>query len=158
MIAAGAEALYATPLGVLMRETGWAYPLANVAHLFGLALLAGGILAVDLRLLGAFPRLPLTAIHAALTRFAVAGLLLFVASGVALFAAEATTLIGQPVFVAKMGVVALATGLALFFRFRWRDALTGWEAQVPGPARFLAIMSLSLWSAAIILGRMIAYR
>jgi uncharacterized membrane protein len=158
MIDAGARALFESPLGLVMRETSWAYPLANIAHLFGLALLAGGILAVDLRLMGAFRRIPLAPLSAALTPFAITGLVLFAASGLALCATEATTLIGQPVFIAKMAVIALATGLALGFRWRWHNELRLWTGRVPLAPRVLAAMSLSLWSSAIILGRMIAYR
>jgi hypothetical protein len=157
VIAAAAQALSASPLGVAMREVGWAYPLANVAHLVGLALLAGGIVAVDLRLLGAWPRLSIAALHRALTPLAVAGLVLMVASGLALFATEATTLIEQPVFLAKMGVVAAATAGAILFRWRYGAALRRWS-RAPLFARLLAAVSLSFWLAALILGRMIAYR
>lgn len=141
-----------------MRDTGWAYPLANVAHLFGLGLLAGGILAVDLRLLGAFRALPVAALSSALTPFAVAGLVVFLISGIALFATEAPTLIGQPVFLAKMAVVALATASALLFRWRWHRAMPRWNDRAPPLPRAFAAASLSLWAAAVILGRMIAYR
>lgn len=141
-----------------MRETGWAYPLANVAHLFGLVLLAGGILAVDLRLLGAWRTLPLEPLVRALTPLAIAGLVLFAASGIALFATEATTLIDQPVFVAKLAVVILATTSALIFRWRWHRTMSRWTDRAPPTARVFAVASLTLWAAAIILGRMIAYR
>lgn len=158
MIAGGAQALWASPLGVAMRETDWAYPLANVVHLFALALLAGGIIAVDLRILGLWHRLPLAALHRALTPLAVVGLVLFVLSGTALFATEATTLVVQPVFLAKMAVVAVATTVALVFRWRWHHAVARWDGGAPVTARAMAAASLSFWSAAVILGRMIAYR
>ena len=38
------------------------YPLANLAHLLGIALLVGAIVALDLRLLGFWPEVPLAAV------------------------------------------------------------------------------------------------
>jgi uncharacterized membrane protein len=138
-----------------MRSSAWAYPLANVVHLFGLALLAGGIMAVDLRIMGVWRKLPLKTMHDALTPFAVGGLLVFALSGTALFAADAKELVRSPVFLAKMAIVGLAILNALAFRkFSGRALGNG---DVPIILRLSAAISLSLWSAAIICGRMIAY-
>lgn len=141
----------------MMRSSAWAYPLANVAHLFGLALLAGGILAVDLRIMGLWRKLPLKAMHNALTPFAVAGLLVFASSGAALFAADAKELVRNPVFLAKMVIVALAVTNALAFRKFAKRALDNGSGDLPLNFRISSATSLSLWSAAIICGRMIAY-
>lgn len=139
----------------MMRSSARAYPLANVAHLFGLVLLAGGILAVDLRIMGFWRKLPLKAMDDALTPFAIAGLFVFALSGTALFAADAKELVKNPVFIAKMVIVALAVGNAMAFRkFAGRALGSG---DVPFALRLSAAISLSLWSAAIICGRMIAY-
>lgn len=140
-----------------MRTSAWAYPLANVAHLFGLTLLAAGIVAIDLRILGLWRRLPLVPISAALTAVAVAGLVIFALSGAAMFAADAAALVKSPVFLGKMGVVGLALLNALVFRKRAGADLGHWDIQAPFWARASAAASLSLWSAAIICGRMIAY-
>lgn len=157
MIVEAAQALAASPLGNFMRQSAWAYPLANVMHLFGLALLAGGIMAVDLAVLGAIRRVPIGTMSALLTPYAVAGIGLFAVSGFAMLAADAVTLIGQPIFLAKIAIVALATSNALVFRWLWQGRVAGWGVNAPAPARVLAAVSLALWSAAIILGRMIAY-
>jgi hypothetical protein len=138
-----------------MRSSAWVYPLANVAHLFGLALLSGGIMAVDLRIMGFGRKLPLKAMHDALTPFAVGGLVVFALSGAALFAADARELVRNPVFLAKMVLVTLAVINALVFRkFAGRALGSG---EVPFNLRLSSAISLSLWSAAIICGRMIAY-
>lgn len=141
----------------MMRSSAWAYPLANVAHLFGLALLAGGILAVDLRIMGFWRKLPLKAMHDALTPFAIAGLLVFALSGTALFAADAKELVRNPVFLGKMVIVALAVLNALTFRKFASRALSNSARVLPLNLRISSAISLSLWSAAIICGRMIAY-
>lgn len=128
--------------------SGWAssggvYPVANVVHLFGLVLLVGCIGIVDLRLLGAWPALPVEASQRALTPLGVGGLMLLVASGSLLFAADAESLVGSMVFRWKLLVIALALANALLFR------------------RFggkpLAALSLAAWLLVAVLGRMIAY-
>lgn len=152
MIAGLAQALTASPLGTLMRTSSWAYPAANVAHLFGLALLAGSILAVDLRLAGLWRRIPLAPLSAALTPLAVAGLVVFALSGCAMFAADADALVRSRVFGWKLAIVALATANALVFHWRARRGTAG-----PNTMRAAALLSILLWSTAIVLGRMIAY-
>lgn len=141
----------------MMRSSAWAYPLANVAHLFGLALLAGGIMAVDLRIMGFWRKLPLKAMHDALTPFAIVGLLLFASSGAAMFAADAKDLVKNSVFLTKMAIVALAVLNALAFRKFAGSALSRARGNLPLNLRMSSAISLSLWSAAIICGRMIAY-
>ena len=37
-----------------VRQSAWAYPLANVGHILALTLFAGAVAVMDLRLLGAF--------------------------------------------------------------------------------------------------------
>lgn len=140
-----------------MRSSAWAYPFANIAHLFGLALLAGGIMAVDLRIVGLWKAIPLKAMHDSLTPFAIAGLLLFAVSGFLLTAADAKDLAKNPFFLAKLAVIAVAVVNALAFRRIAGARLAGWNEHVPVAARMSALFSLSLWSAAIICGRMIAY-
>jgi phosphoglycerol transferase MdoB-like AlkP superfamily enzyme len=157
IIEAIAEEIGASALGEVMRSSSWAYPVANVAHLFGLALLAGGILAVDLRIMGFWQKLPLKAMSDALTPFAIMGLLVFALSGGALFAADAKDLVKNPVFLWKMLLVGLAVANALAFRKFGSEALGNPVGNASFALRISAVLSLSLWSAAIICGRMIAY-
>jgi hypothetical protein len=47
-------ALEQSALGAAIRQSTWAYPAANVGHILALTLFAGGVAAMDTRLLGAF--------------------------------------------------------------------------------------------------------
>lgn len=141
-----------------MRSSTWAYPLANVAHLFGLALLAGGIMAVDLRIIGFWRRLPVKPMSDALTPFAIIGLVMFVSSGATMFAADAVALAKSDIFLVKLGLVGLALANALTFLKLSRGKLQQWDSGAPRWAQASAVASLFLWSAAIICGRMIAYQ
>ncbi len=51
-----------TPLGHFMRETGNAFPVAEMSHFIGLSLLMGVMIVVDLRLLGVFKQASYSAV------------------------------------------------------------------------------------------------
>lgn len=135
------------------KGSAHAYPWANVVHVIGVVLLVGGIGVVDLRILGAWQRLPLAALSAALTPVAVAGLVLQAASGLILFAADGPTLAASVTFQIKLVLVTLALLNAALFRLRLQTA--GDSASLP--ERLSAGTSLALWLAVAVLGRLIAY-
>lgn len=130
-----------------------AYPVANVAHVLGLVLLLGPIGLLDLRLLGAFPALPVAPLAWAATPLALGGLLLMLASGSVLFASDARALANSALFGWKLGAIGLALLNAALFRRLW----PGPPEPVPPAARALALASLLLWTTAAVLGRLIAY-
>ena len=152
MIESFAAGLEASQLGMIARGSAWAYPIANLVHLLGLVLLVGGIGILDLRILGAFPSLPLPALSRALTPLAVAGLLLMLPSGLVLFAADAGALAASDQFWRKMVLIAMAVANALAFRF---IAQPGGRPTMA--MRVMAGMSLALWLSVAALGRLIAY-
>jgi hypothetical protein len=151
-----AQWLEASALGTWMRA-GWGYPVANVLHLAGLVMLVGPILLLDLRLLGLWRNLPLPALSRLFTTSAIAGLLLLLVTGVMLFSADATTLVGNRLMQLKLVGVALAVVNALAFRLAFSRQLDQWTSHVPLPARISAALSLMLWPAVMVAGRMIAY-
>jgi hypothetical protein len=139
-------------LGHAARGGDWTYPVANLLHLFGLALLIGPIGIVDLRLAGAFRALPLLPLSRALTPLAIGGLILIGLSGPVLFAADARALIHSPLLRAKLLLIVLALLNALAFRMLWRG-----DEPVPLPLRTMAVASIALWLTVAALGRLIAY-
>lgn len=147
-LAAAAEA---SALGTSMRGSALAYPVANTLHLLGLVLLLGSIGLLDLRILGAFPALPLQALARALTPLGLAGLALLALTGALLFAADARALVGNPAFRWKLALIAAALLNAVVFRALWRGHPPG------APLKAMALASLALWLATAALGRFIAY-
>jgi hypothetical protein len=139
------------PIAEAMRSGAWAYPLAEIAHITGLAVLVGSIFVVDLRLLGAGRTLPVGALMRLVLPWTLGSLLLVVPSGVLLFAAHATELIRNPAFVVKLVLLALAGINALAFHLMTRRGVTETRA------RWAAGLSMLLWLAVISAGRMIAY-
>ena len=140
----------ASALGAAARGTIWVYPSANLLHVLGATLLFGGIAVFDIAVLRGSAAV--AAIGRAALPIAATGLALQVPTGLVLFAAEATTMAGNPAFLAKMA--AMAIGIANLALFHWRFA--GMSLVRPG-ARAQAGLSLAAWGVAVLAGRGIAY-
>lgn len=138
-----------------MRGAKGLYPAANVAHLFGLVLLAGAIGVLDLRIAGLARTIPLAPLSRLLTPIAIGGLVVLAFSGFFLFAADAGPLVRSNTFRLKMALAALALVNALAFRRLFGDFEPGREA--PGWARVMSLASIAAWLGVGVLGRLIAY-
>ena len=150
---AAALAIESSALGSFVRESAWAYPLANITHLLGMILLIGGIGLLDLRIVGAFRSLPLMLLSRTLTPVGLAGLMLMLLSGPLLFAADAVALSRSSIFAWKLGLIVLALGNAAIFRQCWK----GVTNEAPVALRIMAGASIALWLGVAGLGRLIAY-
>jgi hypothetical protein len=147
----------ATPLAAAMRANAWLYPVAETVHILGFVLLVGAVAMFDLRVLGCARSLPLRGLAAHLLPWSMGSLLLVVPTGLLLFCAQPADMLGNRVFLLKLGLVAVAGLNALGFHASrwWRTAAA--DAPVPPGARLHAALSLSLWIAVIACGRMLAY-
>ena len=153
--------LEASAAGEFVRESGrWTYGLVNLAHVFGIALLFGGIATLDLRLLGAWRRIPIAALATPAIPIAATGLILALASGVLLLSAQAREYVANPFLYIKFAAIALGIVniAALHFSGVWRAIETA-SASPSGRTRlaFAGAASLACWIATISAGRMIAY-
>jgi hypothetical protein len=154
---AWAVALQESGLGLAIRDALWIYPFANILHVFGVILLVGPIVALDLRLLGVGRSMPIAAASRFLTPFAIAGILLVVPSGLTLFTADAASLSTNTILRIKLLLVALGIANAIAFRVWWRGRLAGWDADAPALGRAQAGLSILIWLSVPALGRLIAY-
>jgi hypothetical protein len=152
-----AAALEASPLGVWARGSDLAYPVANLVHLLGLVMLIGGIGVLDLRLVGAFRRLPVETLWRCLLPLAITGLVLLVPAGFVMFAADAGSLVISNVFRWKLALIVLALANAGAYHLLWRRRLALWDVDPPLAGRAMAAGSLILWLLVAALGRWIAY-
>jgi hypothetical protein len=152
-------ALEQSAFALAIRQSVWAYPLANVGHIVSLALFAGSVAVMDLRLLGAFAATPPAAILRPARAAAMLGLLLMALTGFTLFAAEASHVAMNSVFQVKAGLIALGILNALVIAGPVVAALgdKGAHAVVPARARLAAILSLAIWLSVAACGRLIAY-
>ncbi len=151
------QALAEWPVAVALRQSPALYPLANAAHILGIGLLVGAIFTLDLRVLGAFRQAPLAVLGPPLVRMAAAGLGLALVTGFLIFTVRPAGYAANPAFLVKLGLVAagLANVLVLKLGAGWRRALAG--GAVGWPVRAAAVLSLLIWSGAVLAGRWIAF-
>jgi hypothetical protein len=146
------DALVASAPAQWLRFSRWGYAAVNTTHVFGIALLVGAILPLDLRLLGVWRSVALEPLARVLVPVAATGLFLAITTGIFLFITRANEYAALNLFLLKVTLIAagavhalslqLGPGLAQASRARLRAA---------GAA------SLSIWVAALICGRLLAF-
>jgi hypothetical protein len=153
IIAAAMTALEQSSLGAAARGSAWLYPLANLCHVLGAALLVGAIATFDIQVLRRAKSVGVIA--RAVTPVAATGLALQVVSGTVLLSADAMPVVVNPAFQFKMAMFAL--GLVNVAAFRWRfGARLATETPLDWATGFAAL-SLASWLMVLLAGRFIAY-
>ncbi|HEX7081268.1 MAG TPA: hypothetical protein VF329_09655 [Gammaproteobacteria bacterium] len=147
-----------TALGEWVRVSAFGYPFMITLHSVGLAIMVGLAVAIDLRLLGRFRTIPFASLR---TLFKVAwiGFLINFLSGAALFSSQATTYVTDITFLLKMAFVlggAVTVGYLQTAVARTGDG-HGADSVTPFSTRAVAALSIAMWLAAIVTGRLIAY-
>ena len=134
----------------------WSYPFIIFLHSFGLSLVVGLSVMIDLAVLGFAPGMELAPMKK-LFPIIAAAFWINLASGVLLAIADATTMLVSPIFWVKMGLIAFAVATVLLIK----KQVFGGDASAHGPmplrVSVLAIASLLLWTAAMTAGRLTAY-
>ena len=141
---------------VALRSSPWFFPIIATIHLFGLAIIGGSVLVVDLRLLGfGLRRQPVSRLARDAEPWLLRGLLVSVPTGTLLFMCFATKYYYLTFFWVKMASLFLV----LLFTFSVRRRVTmSDEAHVrPVWSRAVALVSLSLWTTVAIGGRLIGF-
>ncbi|MEO5740510.1 MAG: hypothetical protein ABIS29_07950 [Vicinamibacterales bacterium] len=151
--------LEGSALAVWTRESPsiWAYSTILTLHTFGLASVAGANAVIDFRLLGLAPRIPVFTLRPLFPIMWWAFALNFV-TGILLFMADATTKAAQPMFYIKLAMIALALMTTIAVAKSLRGEAETIAATIPSKLRLLAMLSLVLWTAAIVAGRLLAYQ
>jgi hypothetical protein len=151
-------ALEASAFGVAMRESLWLFPAIKAAHLVGIALLAGSIAILDLRLLGLRRSVSVRRLAARVLPWSIASFALIVPSGLAMLVAHAGDLISSSVLALKMTLILLAgTNAGIFHAGVFRGSAK-WDVNAipPMAARAAAAASLLLWGSVIACGLRLA--
>lgn len=129
-----------------------AYPALEVMHIFGIALLLGNLVLVELRVWGVAAELPIKPLARVALRLSVGGFALIAVSGLLMFASQPGELISNRTFLIKMVLIQLAGVNAACFHAR--DGLS----RADTTARVQTLISTALWLSVMICGRWIAYR
>jgi len=135
-------------------KQSWLFPVIQSVHIIGLTMLVGTICLIDLRLLGVGVRgQAVSNLAAALAPWTSGGLMTVLATGPLLFGADLTRYVNNPAFVLKMGFLGAA--LAAHFTLH-RSAVRDEAPLKPARQKFVAVLSLILWSSVVLAGRAIA--
>ena len=142
---------------VSTAPTIWAYPTILMLHTIGLAMVVGPNAVLDLRLLGAGSRVPISELRPVF-RIMVVGFLINASTGIALFISEATEKGVAWIFYVKLTIIAVALLVAARLRRQVfnRGPASRTDPVAPG-VKLLAVVSLALWFGAITAGRLMAY-
>ena len=145
-----------TSLGATVRQSRWIFATGETLHFIGLSLLVGGILIVDLRLLGFLRRIPIRAALAFLP-FVIAGFLINLATGIVFFSADPMMYWPNPAFKLKMALILLAGLNALVFTVMAQRRVLGLglDDDTGRIAKVTAGLSLGLWLGVLLLGRLL---
>lgn len=158
---AAAIARWAADTGIAGYMTSrWGWPINEVLHFFGLALLFGTVGMFDLRLLGIVRGVSPRALHR-LVPVGVAGFALSAMTGILFVVTTPDQYLYNPALQTKLSLMLVAAvNLALFYTTAARGArATGDYDLPPRNARIFAAISLACWLGVITLGRVItAYR
>jgi hypothetical protein len=154
------QGIEASALGEWMRGSLKALPVVNALHVIALAVVFGTIFIVDLRLLG-YPgkARAFTRVSDEVLRWTWAAFALAVVTGALMFAANATTYYNNTPFRLKMLVLVLAGINMAVFQFITVRSVPRWNVDVTPPwaARIAGLLSISLWTVVIFLGRWVGF-
>jgi hypothetical protein len=150
-------AIETSALSTWLRESPslWAFPFVLILHTVGLAFLVGVNVAIAVRVLGLAATVPLRTLR----RYDVvmwAGFWVNAVSGVLLLIAYPTKALTNPLFYAKLLLIAVGLLLARAIR-PWLANLAGPGDALPPRLKMLAAASLVCWAVSITAGRLLAY-
>jgi hypothetical protein len=130
----------------------WAYPVLEIVHICGIALLLGNLVLLELRVFGRGAELPLRPLARLSLGTAATGFSLAAASGLLMFASQARDLLANSAFTLKMLLIFVAGCNAAWFHAR------GSLARPDGLARVSMAVSTVVWLGVVACGRWIAYK
>lgn len=134
-----------------LTSPAWAYPLFEVIHIVGIALLLGNLVALEMRVFGRAAALSVDALARLSLGLALTGFALALVSGLLMFSTRPAELLTNAAFLIKIVLLAIAGVNAALFH--WRGSLR----KLDWLARGQMLLSTALWLAVIFCGRWIAY-
>ena len=135
-------------LAQVMKHSSWLYPTVETMHIWGIGMLFGSVVIMDLRVLGLGSKLTLSDLSRLGILVACIGFGLAVLTGSLMFIAQASELIGSRLFILKMCLIFLLLANAIILRMR---------TVINGVSKAQALLSLVGWGSVIGMGRWLAY-
>ncbi|MGE0115620.1 MAG: hypothetical protein AB7T07_12160 [Steroidobacteraceae bacterium] len=154
-----AQQLEATWPAQYIANSIWGFPILEVTHLLGITVVFGGMVLLDLRLLGLRRDISAVALERYVLPYVWIGFAIAAFSGGWLIVYEAGKLVDDSAFLLKMLLLPLAGLNALFMHRIAARGRAAWDVHAMPPllVRLSAAISLLLWSVILACGRLIAY-
>ena len=152
--------LESTPGSIALHESIWVYPIVESIHVLTLCWFLGLAVMVDLRLLGAsLTATPVSQVIRRLGPWMLAGFVVMVVSGGLLYYAVPVKTYDNIFFRLKMTFLLISGLNVAVFHFSTSRSMPqcDLDSKAPLRARLAGGLSLVLWAAIAICGRMIAY-
>jgi hypothetical protein len=134
-----------------LQSHPWAYPVLEIVHIVGIALLVGNLVLLEVRVFGRGATLDVQALARLAITISLIGFALAAASGLTMFASQAGELLANRAFTLKMLLLLVAGCNAAWFHGR------GSLGRCDTLARLQLAASTLIWLAVIACGRWIAY-
>ena len=147
-------ALEQSQLAMDLRVARWGYAAINAAHIFGIAVLVGGILPLDFRLIGFWPNVDRRSLARVLVPFAVCGLVIAMVTGLILFSVRAREYADLSILWTKLTLVAVGATSAILAHVRYGLWL---DRSGPSNLPHVGLISIICWMGALACGRLIAF-
>jgi hypothetical protein len=154
------EWLASTQWSIALHESLYMYPLVESTHVLALTLFVGLAVMLDLRLLGwTLKNVPVSEMLDRVLPWTKVGFVIMVITGGMLFYAIPVRNYQNIFFRIKMVMLVLAGINVWVFHNRVERRVADWDLDPVAPkgARVAAVVSLVLWAAIVVAGRMIAY-
>jgi len=145
---------------IALHESIWVYPIVESIHVLTLCVFLGLTVMVDLRLLGAtIGSSPASQLIRRFMPWMIAGFVVMVATGALLFYADPVRTYFNIFFRLKLIFLVMAGLNAASFHVMASRTIPQWDLDPKPPmsARLAGGLSLALWAAIVVCGRMIAY-
>ena len=152
--------LMSFPISDFIRESDWAFPAIESAHVVAVLLVVGTVSIVDLRLVGFASRnSAVTEISRDTLRWTWVAFVFAAITGSLMLMAKANDYFAVPSFWVKMFVMFLAAVNMLTFEVLTFRNVAQWDigSSLPTAAKVAGTVSLALWVLVIIFGRWIGY-
>lgn len=145
------------PAVAAVMHTNWAWPAVESAHFIGLTLLFGSIAVWDLRLIGLMRDVPVAPFHR-LVPFAIVGFAINAVTGFLFLVSFPEQYVYNTAFQLKLLCLMLAgLNVMVFYATSSRLLTAPGTTQPTLPGRIAGAVSIGLWMAVIVCGRMITF-
>lgn len=130
-----------------LKSSFFVYPIINALHILAVGALVTCVVLMDLRVIGVIRSVAEGPFVVLLRRVALGVFAVAVLSGLTLFSVRATEYAAMPLFWVKLGLIGVAgVNFAAFSVLRGQGARRG-----------LAVASIGLWLAVLLVGRFLGF-